>query len=161
MKINNHLYITFLLLITGIVCGGYIGYEYWKQTHFACDSQLTIVGAEGKEEIIMHFRFSGDTGHMETRGKYILLNGEEVPTSNRVNFNFLREGDSLVLVSNETNRLPKKSLSILQGTPDFFSTRERGIRLEVIRKNSAGYIFMYENTPVLYCRSAPGTFSLN
>ncbi|MCS2151622.1 hypothetical protein MUU49_03345 [Scandinavium goeteborgense] len=155
MKINNRLMIIALPLISLIVCSVYIQLTAWKQTHFACDSQMSIVDKNGSEDIIMHFRFMGKTGHLETRGKYTTLKGGVTPTSNRINFTFWREGRSLIMVSNETNQLPKIPLPVLNNTPDFFTSRERGLRLQVIQKNPTGYLFLYEGTPALYC-AVPG-----
>ncbi|MRS16467.1 hypothetical protein GJV06_16395 [Enterobacteriaceae bacterium RIT691] len=153
MKINNRLFLLLIPLITGVICASYAGLSYWQQTHFVCDSQLTMVDSKGTEDVIMHFRFDGDSGHVETRGKYNSGTGEVISTSNKITFNFWREGGSLVMVSNETNRLPKQAPPVLNNVPDFFSSRERGIRLKVVKENAAGYLFLYEDTPALYCRS--------
>jgi hypothetical protein len=151
MKINKRLWLFLIPFVTGILCIAYAQWATWKETHFACDSQLTMIDALGNDDIIMHFRFDGKNGHIETRGKYIPLKGQVIQTSNKVNFTFWREGDSLVMVSNDTNRLPKTSPPAFAHTPDFFSSRERGIRLQVIRKNKSGYLFLYDGTPALYC----------
>lgn len=155
MKINNRLMIIALPLIAAIFCIASISITAWKQTHFTCESQLSIVDEYGSEDIIMHFRFLGKTGQLETRGKYITKKGKVTPTSNRGDFTFWREGRSLIMVSNETNQLPKIYLPVLNNTPDFFTSRERGIRLQVIQKNPTGYVFLYEGTPALYC-AVPG-----
>ncbi|TDN57285.1 hypothetical protein [Scandinavium goeteborgense] len=155
MKINNRLMIIALPLIAATVCIAYMQLTAWKQTHFTCESQLSIVDANGSEDIIMHFRFMGKTGHLETRGKYITKKGEGTPTSNRVDFTFWREGHSLIMVSNETNQMSKIPLPVLNNTPDFFTSRERGLRLQVIQKNPTGYLFLYMGTPALYC-TVPG-----
>jgi hypothetical protein len=151
MKINKRLWLFLIPFMTGVLCLAYAGLTSWKETHFACDSQLTMIDAYGNDDIIMHFRFDGKTGHVETRGKYTPLKGQQIQTSNKVSFTFWRDGDSLVMVSNDTNRLPKTSPPAFAHTPDFFSSRERGIRLQVIRKNKAGYLFLYDGTPALYC----------
>lgn len=151
MKLNKRLLILLIPLLTGIFCAAYASYSLWQQTHFSCDSQLTVVGAKGTEEIILHFSFSGESGSIDTRGKYVPHGSEAIPISNKINFTFWREGDSLIMVSNDTNRLPKISPPELKDAPDFFTTRERGIRFKVIDKNPGGYIFLYENTPTLYC----------
>lgn len=151
MKITKRWIIILLPLISGILCAAWIGITLWKQNHFSCDSQLSMVGSEGKEEVILHFRFDGNKGLIETRGKYTPNNGDTFPTSNKISFSFWREGNVMVMVSDESNQLPKVSPSLFRHIPDFFSTRERGIRLQLIRKNAGGYLFLFEDTPALYC----------
>jgi len=151
MKINNRLLIVGLPLITAVICAAYATVSHWQQTHFSCDSQLTIVSAKGTEEMIIHFKFSGPSGRIETRGKYVPKEGEAIITSNKVDFTFWRDGDSLVMISDETNKLPKIAPPVFDESPDFFSARERGLRLKVIQKSTGSYLFLYENTPGLYC----------
>lgn len=155
MKITNRWLWILLPLVTGSLCAAYIGLTTWRQTHFACDSQLAMVDSKGREDVILHFRFAGKTGHVETKGKYITLQGEVIPTSNKVSFTFWREDDALVMVSDDTSRFPKISPPVLGDAPDFFTTRERGLRLQMVRKNASGYLFLYEGTPALYCTLTP------
>ncbi|MBB1202211.1 hypothetical protein EGM70_18200 [Enterobacteriaceae bacterium 89] len=154
MKLNSRLLIAGLPIITAIACATYAAASHWQQTHFSCDSQLTLVSAKGTEEMIIHFNFSGKSGRIETRGKYVPKNGEAITTSNKVDFTFWRDGDSLVMISDETNKLPKIAPPMLDESPDFFSTRERGLRLKVIQKSAGSYLFLYEDTPGLYCTAS-------
>ncbi|MGL4726908.1 MAG: hypothetical protein ACRCWW_20780 [Scandinavium sp.] len=151
MKIAKRGIILLLPLLTGIICAAWAGITQWKQTHFSCDSQLSMIGSEGQEEVILHFRFDGNTGLIESRGKYTPKKGDTIPTSNKIIFSFWRENNALVLISEESNQLPKVAPELFRHIPDFFSTRERGIRLQIVRKNPGGYIFLFENTPALYC----------
>lgn len=71
--------------------------------------------------------------------------------SNKVGFSYWREGDETIMVSDETNVLPKKKLNYLSYVPDFFQHRERGIRLNILPANADSYYFIYSNSPVIYC----------
>lgn len=152
MKINNRWLLIALPAITGVLCAAYTGITAWQKTHFACDAQLTLVEPQGVDDVIMHFRFAGHSGHVETKGKYMQSNGAVIQTGNKVDFAFWLDGDSLVLVANETNRIPKITSPVLPNVPDFFTSRESGIRLQAIRKNSSGYLFLYDGAPAMYCR---------
>ena len=99
----------------------------------------------------MHFNFNGKTGHIETRGEFTSGKNASITTSNKINFTFWRDGNSLVMISDDTNQIPKILNPALEDTPDFFNTRERGLRLQIIRKNTSAYVLLYESTPTLYC----------
>lgn len=151
MKVNNRFLLLLIPVITAIAGIAYISATSWQSNHFACDARLTIIESRGADDLIMHFRFDGHTGHVETKGRYTQTNGEMTETSNKVDFTFWREKGSLVLISNETNRIPKMPPPVLAHIPDFFSSRERGIRLQIVPKNASAYLFLYEGTPTLYC----------
>ena len=151
MKLNSRWLVLLIPVITGLFCATWVGIASWQKKHFACDAQLTIVEQTGYNDVILHFRFAGQTGHLETKGKYVQKTGEIIQTSNKVDFTFWRDGSSLVLIANETNKIPKVPVPVLENMPDFFTARERGIRLQIIRKNASAYVFLYEGTPALYC----------
>jgi hypothetical protein len=155
MNINSRPFVVAIPLLAAMFCAAYAGFTSWKQTHFACDSQMSIVDSRGQDDLIMHFRFDGKTGHVNTRGKYTPHNEAPIETSNKVYFTFWREGDSLVMISDDTNRLPKTPQPTLALSPDFFTARERGLRLQITAKNDSGYLFLYDGTPTLYCKTAP------
>ena len=151
MKMNNRLLVILIPLLTGLLCAAYVALIHWQKTHFSCDSQLTVVSEKGAEDVILHFNFAGSSGHIDIRGEYTSKAGEVIPTSNKIDFTFWREDNALIMISNETNRLPMHNPLVLDNAPDFFSSRERGIRFNVVEKNPGGYMFLYENAPGLYC----------
>lgn len=152
MKITSRWPWMALPVITVGLCAAYVGIGSWQKTHFACDAQLTMVDRQGADDVIMHFRFAGKTGHIETKGKYAQDNGEVIQTSNKVDFSFWLDGDALMLVANETNRIPKIAPPEIADVPDFFTARESGIRMQIVRKNANGYLFFYDGAPALYCK---------
>ncbi|ALR78604.1 hypothetical protein [[Enterobacter] lignolyticus] len=149
---NKNVRLLLNLLITLVVISvALAGYVNWQKNHFSCEAQITLVTDRGTEDLIMHFRFSGDTGQYESKGKYVTASGREIPTSNKIDFTFWRDGDALVMISDETNAIPKTAGSVYPYTPDFFYSRERGLRWKLTMENAAGYLFSYDGTPAFYC----------
>ncbi|EDX9485036.1 hypothetical protein GQP67_002295 [Salmonella enterica] len=74
-----------------------------------------------------------------------------VNTSNKVVFDYWRKGQNIYLMSKETNELPATTTPLISWKPDFFRKRHRGITFQMIKENTAGYLFLYDHTPLFYC----------
>ncbi|MDI3361335.1 hypothetical protein QQF21_09875 [Lelliottia sp. V89_10] len=137
-----------LAIVTPLLYAWYIHYQ---RNHFSCESHLTIVDDNYILDVVADYSFSGGTGNYETSGDYIQLGQPPVPISNKIEFNYWREGDSVIMVSSDTNERPKRSQAFRHNIPDFFQVRDRGLKMEIIPANASSYLFIYGNAPVFYC----------
>lgn len=140
--------IIFLAAISPLLAAGYLHYQ---RNNFRCETHATIVEKEAVIDLIMSFSFKDGVGSYDALGEYIEGNKPPVAISNKVGFTYWRDKNEMILVSDETNVLPKKHLNYLAYVPDFFQHRERGIRLNIIPANTDSYYFTYSNSPVMYC----------
>lgn len=127
------------------------GYLHHQRNNFSCETHVTIVEQRAVIDLIMNFSFANGAGTYEGSGDYLEENKPPVAISNKVGFTYWREEGEMILVSNETNILPKKHLNYLAYVPDFFQHRERGIRLNIRPANADSYYFSYSDSPVMYC----------
>lgn len=140
--------IVFLAAISPLLVAGYLHYQ---RNNFSCETHATIVEQRAVIDMVMNFSFNDGVGSYDATGEYIEDNKPPVAISNKVGFTYWREEGEVILVSNETNVLPKKHLNYLAYVPDFFQHRERGIRLNILPANADSYFFTYSNSPVMYC----------
>lgn len=140
--------IIFLLAISPLLVAGYLHHQ---RNNFSCETHATIVEQGAVIDIIMSFSFKDGVGDYDASGEYIEGNKTPVTISNKVGFTYWRKKDEVILISDETNVLPKKHLNYLAYVPDFFQHRERGIRLNIVPANADSYYFTYSNSPVMYC----------
>ncbi|MEG1210425.1 MAG: hypothetical protein RSE29_04810 [Leclercia sp.] len=126
-------------------------YIHYQRNNFNCESHVTIVDKQEVVDIIMTFSFNNGVGNYQVSGEYIKDNQPPVAISNNVSFNYWREEGSIIMVSTETNELPKKSLPYRAWIPDFFQHRERGIRMTITAANADSYYLSYSHSPVMYC----------
>lgn len=140
--------VIFLLALSPLLVAGYMHYQ---RNNFSCETHVTIVEQRAVIDIIMNFSFKDGVGSYESSGDYIEANKPPVAISNKVGFTYWREGKEMIMISDETNVLPKKHLNYLSYVPDFFQHRERGIRLNIRPANADSYYFSYSNSPVMYC----------
>ena len=140
--------VIFLLAISPLFVAGYLHHQ---RNNFSCETHVTIVEQHAVIDSIMNFSFNDGVGSYDSSGDYIEENNPPVAISNKVGFTYWREGDEVVMVSDETNFLPKKHLNYLTYIPDFFQQRERGIRWSILPANADSYYFIYSNSPVMYC----------
>ena len=140
--------IIFLLAVSPLFVAGYLHYQ---RNNFSCETHVIIVEQGAVIDTVMNFSFNNGVGSYDASGEYIEENAQPVAISNKVGFSYWREGDETIMVSDETNVLPKKKLNYLSYVPDFFQHRERGIRLNILPANADSYYFIYSNSPVIYC----------
>ncbi|MGL5599707.1 MAG: hypothetical protein ACRDD5_02255 [Silvania sp.] len=151
MKMNN-LTLRWGLIILAIVAPLLTaGYIHYQRDNFSCESHITIVENHAVVDVLMNFSFNDGSGIYQTTGEYSKENQPPISLSNNVTFDYWREEGRMIMVSSETNELPKVTLPFRLSIPDFFRHRERGIRLQIVPANSASYYFIYKNSPVFYC----------
>lgn len=151
MTMNNKVVrwsIIFLGALSPLLLAGYLHYQ---RNNFSCETHSTIIEQQAVIDVIMNFSFNDGVGSYDASGEYSEENKPPVAISNKVEFNYWREEGEVILVSNETNILPKKYLTYRAYLPDFFQHRERGIRLNILPANADSYYFSYGNSPVMYC----------
>lgn len=137
-----------MAIITPLLAAGYIHYQ---RDDFSCESHVTLVERHAVIDVLMNFTFDEGKGIYQTSGEYLKDNQPAVALSNNVTFDYWREDGRMIMVSSETNELPKVTLPFRFNIPDFFRHRERGLRMQVVPANSASYYFIYNNSPVFYC----------
>lgn len=140
--------IIFLLAISPLLAAGYLHYQ---RNNFSCETHVTIVESHAVIDTVINFSFNNGVGSYDASGEYTEENKPPVAISNKVAFTYWREGGEMIMVSDETNVLPRKHLHYLASVPDFFQHRERGIRLNILPANADSYYFIYSNSPVMYC----------
>ena len=137
-----------IAIATPLLCAGYLSYQ---RNHFTCDAHAIIVDEDAIMDIITNYSFDGGSGSYESSGKYIKGTQPALSTSNNVSFNYWYENGKMIMVSNDTNELPKRTEPLLDQMPDFYHLRDRGISIDIVRANAASYYFVYGHTPVFYC----------
>ncbi|MFY9997349.1 MAG: hypothetical protein WAK61_20455 [Leclercia sp.] len=152
MKKMNKLVVSWVLIVLAIIAPLLAaGYVHLQRDNFSCESNITIVDRHAMVDILMNFSFRDGKGIYQTSGEYIKDNQPPVALSNNVTFDYWREEGRMIMVSSETNELPKATLPFRLNIPDFFRHRERGLRLQIVPANSASAYFIYKNSPVFYC----------
>lgn len=140
-----------LILLAIIIPLLYVVYIRVQRSNFNCEAHTTIVDDKYVVDVIMDYTFLGGSGTLETSGEYIPVNAPPVAISNKVSFNAWQENGEMVLISNETNELPKKTEAYRLTIPDFYHVRDRGLRFKLTPVNASSYFFIYANSPIFYC----------
>lgn len=129
----------------------YAGYIHYQRNHFSCEAHSTIVDENYLLDVIARYSFNGGHGFYETSGDYTQHGQSTISISNKIMFNYWREGGSLILFSTETSERPKTNQAYRSTLPDFYHVRDRGLRLQMVPANASSYFFLYGNAPVFYC----------
>lgn len=137
-----------LAILAPLVAAGYIHHQ---RDNFSCETHVTLVDKNAVVDLIMNYAFEDGVGYYQTSGDYLVANQPPVAVSNNVTFNYWREDGRMIMVSSETNALPKNNLPFRLNMPDFFQYRERGLRMQVVPANASSYYFIYSHSPVFYC----------
>lgn len=151
MKMNKGIVIWSLIglaIVTPLLCAGYIQHQ---RKNFNCEVRTTIVYNNSVLDMILDFNFNNGNGTYEAVGEYNENDTRNQPVSNKVTFKYWYEDGQVIMVSDETNPLPKKNEDFRQFIPDFFQYRNRGVRFQIIPVNATSYIFTYGDAPVFYC----------
>lgn len=129
----------------------YAGYLHYQQNNFSCEGHLIIVENGAWIDTVMTFSFHNGTGDYDSTGEYRQAGQSPITVSNKVAFRFWREDERVILISSDTNELPKKDEAYRHYIPDFFHHRDRGLSLEIIPMNASSYLFRFGSSPVFYC----------
>lgn len=151
MKMNNQVLRWSLIILAILAPLLMAGYVHYQRNNFSCESHVTIVDQQQVVDLLMTFTFDNGAGNYQVSGEYSQGNQPPMAISNTVAFNYWREAGNTIMVSSETNELPKKHLSYRDDIPDFFQHRERGISMHITPANADSYYFSYSHSPVLYC----------
>ncbi|SFD95546.1 hypothetical protein SAMN05216563_102263 [Phytobacter palmae] len=149
---TNKLYLLWggviIAIAAPLLCAGYLNYQ---RNHFTCGAHAIIVDDDAILDIITDYSFDSGSGSYESSGKYIKGMQPALAASNNVSFNYWYENGQMIMVSNDTNELPKRAEPLLDHVPDFYHLRDRGISIDIVRANAESYYFVYGHTPVFYC----------
>ncbi|UWX94366.1 hypothetical protein N2K86_05305 [Enterobacter mori] len=129
----------------------YAWYIHYQRNHFTCESHLIIVEEDSRLDSLMTFTFNNGTGSYDSTGEYHQAGQQPIVVSNKIAFNYWREAGRVILVSRDTNELPKKDEPFRRHIPDFFHYRDRGISVEIVPMNATSYLFSFDNSPLFYC----------
>jgi len=151
MKMINPVARWALILLAIIAPLLYAWYVHYQRNNFTCESHLTIVDDDSVVDSIMTFTFHNGSGTYDSTGEYSQSGHSPLPISNKIAFKYWREEGSVIMVSSDTNELPKKDEPFRQFIPDFFHQRDNGIRVEIVPVNAASYLFSFGNSPAFYC----------
>lgn len=151
MRINHPVLRLSLIVIAIITPLIFAGYSHYQRNHFRCEAHMIIVDDDSVVDVMTNYNFKGNAGTLRSSGEYLKNDASQVAISNQISFAFWREGGDVIMVSNDTNELPKKSEPYRLNIPDFYHSRDRGIRIKITPAHSAGYFFSYSNTPLFYC----------
>lgn len=137
-----------LAILTPLIIAGYVHYQ---QDHFTCEDHLTVIDEKTQFELQMRFTFSGGKGRYESYGSYQAAGHAPIAISNQITFSYWREPQKIIMVSDDTNELPKREEPLLKDAPDFFHSRNRGMATELVSVNAQSHLFLSEHVPVMYC----------
>jgi len=151
MRMNNPVarWIIILLAIITPLCLAW--YVHSQRDNISCESHLIIVDDRSVVDLLIAFRLRSGSGTYDSTGEYSQSGKPTIAISNKITFNYWREEGNVIMVSSDTNELPKKDEPFRRFIPDFFHQRDRGIRVEIVRVNAASYLFSFGNSPALYC----------
>lgn len=122
-----------------------------RRDNFSCQIQAVIVDENSAIDVSMNYTLRNGRGIYESSGEYREKGKPPEAISNKITFNYWNESDKVIMVSNETNALPKKPQAFRDHTPDFFHRRDRGISLKILPANDNSYLFLYDGLPVFFC----------
>ena len=151
MKINKGLLIWSLIALAiaaPLLTAVYIQHQ---RANFSCEIHTAIVYDNSVLDMILDFNLNNGIGNYEAVGEYKEVGAQSQSVSNKVTFKYWHEDGEVIMVSDETNPLPKKNELFRTFIPDFFQHRDRGIRFQIIPVNATSYIFNYDGAPVFYC----------
>lgn len=129
----------------------YAGYVHHQENNFSCEGHLIIVENNSWVDTVMAFSFHNGSGDYDSTGEYRQAGQAPITVSNKVAFRFWREDKRVILISSDTNQLPKKDEAYRHNIPDFFRHRDRGISLEIVPINASSYLFLFGTSPAFYC----------
>lgn len=151
MKLNSQVVRWGIISLTIAAPLFYAAYLHYQRNNFTCESHLTIVDGDSRVDSLMTFSFHHGSGAYDSTGEYSQAGQQPLIISNKINFKYWYEEDRVILVSSETNALPKKDEPFRHYIPDFFYYRDRGISLGIVPVNASGYLFSFGNSPAFYC----------
>lgn len=151
MKINFFI-LRWLLIVLAIALPLIVtGYNHWQRNHFVCDTNIIIVDEDSVLDESATYTFTNGHGDYQSFGQYTQKDRPPVAVSNKVTFEYWHEEGRIIMVSNETNELPRREDPLLAQMPDFYHLRDRGISIELVRANASSAYFLYGQAPVFYC----------
>ena len=151
MKINNTVLCWLLIVIAIITPLLGAAYIHYQRNNFSCEIHSAIVDDNSVVDVIMNYTLNQGVGNYESSGEYIAKGKDPIAISNKITFHYWREADRVIMISDETNSLPKRVEAYRSYIPDFFQQRDRGISLQITRANTYSYLFIYGGAPIFYC----------
>lgn len=127
------------------------GYLHVQRDSFSCEVYTTIIQGDATIELIMNYDFRQGKGHYQSSGEYSSPGKPTIRLSNKVEFDYWYEDGRVIMISSETNELPRKDFPFRNVIPDFYHLRERGVSFQVVPANDSSYYFLYAGSPVFYC----------
>ncbi|AWH89006.1 hypothetical protein [Limnobaculum parvum] len=151
---NNKKAVIKIALIFILACSPlfWAGYLSWKNNHFACESELTVVSNKGSYDTIMLFTFSGGEGWYSSVGD-LQVTGQPVKKNNHeMRFRYVLDKQDIMMISEQTDTNPNRLDKLNYLIPDFFRIQGRGISIHLFHQNlSSYYMFMQDDMPLFYC----------
>lgn len=151
MRMNNRVTRWTVIILAIITPLTYAWYVHYQRNNFTCESHLTIVDGDSQVDSIMTFAFHNGTGVYDSTGEYRQPGQSPLTISNKIAFNYWYEEGKVIMVSSDTNELPKKDEPFRRYIPDFFHHRDHGISVEIVPVNASSYLFSFGNSPAFYC----------
>ncbi|MNG79474.1 hypothetical protein D3C73_467010 [compost metagenome] len=145
-----------LFLWGGVIFTTTISLLLWRsiilaKDNFSCEGSIYLTQGNKKISAILHFTFNNGIGKYTNNGE-VTLNGKAV---NRVNkqlyFHYWREGDNIIITSDNPNISPAYDSQLSTLIPDFFVYQGRSIIMQMQRQNASSYLVTQNNMPFLYC----------
>ena len=137
-----------------------IAYICYDENHFSCESQLILIGKDDHYNSIMHYTFADGFGNFESLGSFHRSNNPPVSRTNNFPFKYWKEQGDTIMVADDSSDPPEDMKQLFTFLPDFFYTKDRGLRVHILRENDSGYLFTDNNSPLFYCTRIPAR-SLN
>lgn len=121
-------------------------------SNFSCQGDAIFNEYGNKLTSSVKFSFIDGNGRYAANSIYTQSGFSEQTFSNTIYFNYWREGEEIIMISNNDNAR-SETLKPLAKLPDFFLYRDRGIAVKILRPNHNSFIFIHEDTPIFYCNS--------
>lgn len=151
MKVNSHIVRGAIVTLVISAPLFYAWYLHYQRNNFTCESHLTIVNADSRVDSLMTFAFHNGSGTFDSTGEYNQSGQPPITISNKIAFHYWDEDGKIIMISSDTNELPKKDPPFRRYIPDFFQHRDRGISVEMVQVNASSYLFSFGNSPAFYC----------
>ncbi|MCD1125901.1 hypothetical protein LPW36_07765 [Jinshanibacter sp. LJY008] len=127
------------------------GYLSWKNNHFTCESEITIINDKGSYDTIMLFTFNDGEGRYSSIGD-LQENGQPAKRiSHEMRFRYVLDKKDIMMISEQTDTNPGRLGKLDYLVPDFFRIQGRGIGMHLLYQSFSSYMFTLDDMPLFYC----------
>lgn len=140
-----------LIVLISIVSLSYYLFLKYDDDNFSCGTKFILHTDNDILDVDVHYRFKNGHGEVDSIG-YLQPEGEAQKIV-RINlkFEYRRDGDKLVLFSDDNHPYKEDVALLRMSLPDFYLTKNRGMYMFVYPQGQNAYVFSGYTTPYFLC----------